>query len=414
MNIGNWMSDEQMSLIKDRRSRGTNKRIVERKSMQYNDLVGTPHQSDDEDEDKGDPSPNLATGEKLHLETEMVVSPSSTSVSGPAPEFSHSGPSAWSKSQHAPSSPELAKSRRASTSHHPEPMRTRLAMSSMISYFNDRVLTPEMMRAMIILYIGPHNRPDFTQDYLLCPILAPDVLLARFPKTYFLTGERDPLVDDTVIFAGRLRRVKAAMHASGGERMEYQDEDANVQGFDEKRIAEVALLPGISHGFLQFPTIYPPAWKLMDRAASWIGDAFAEAKQRGKETRRALVNGARTKTGEVPAEGRHHMRRESSDVEDKPLEMSMTKARVRSMKEDPAQVNGDKMRENGGTGSDSESETETETGEARRGGSMRGKKRKKKSLKRDPTLVKLKSSDDLLGRRMQGLAGGLTGLPDDE
>ncbi len=93
-------------------------------------------------------------------------------------------------------------------------------MSSMISYFNDRVLTPEMMRAMIILYIGPHNRPDFASDYLLCPILAPDVLLARFPKTYFLTGERDPLVDDTVIFSGRLRRVKAAMHASGGTRLE--------------------------------------------------------------------------------------------------------------------------------------------------------------------------------------------------
>ena len=65
-------------------------------------------------------------------------------------------------------------------------------------------------RLMIILYIGAHNRPDFTQDYLLSPVLAPESLLARFPKTYFMTGERDPLVDDTVVFAGRLRRAKEA------------------------------------------------------------------------------------------------------------------------------------------------------------------------------------------------------------
>ncbi len=83
MNIGNWMSDEQMALIKDRRSRGTNKRIVQRKSMQYNDLVGTPHQSDDED----DPSPKPLDGD-----TDPSTSELSLERAQPAPEFSHSGP----------------------------------------------------------------------------------------------------------------------------------------------------------------------------------------------------------------------------------------------------------------------------------------------------------------------------------
>ncbi|TVY59712.1 Hormone-sensitive lipase, partial [Lachnellula suecica] len=49
MNIGNWMTEEQMSLVKDRRMRRTNRNIIRRKSMQYNMTAGTPHQSDDED-----------------------------------------------------------------------------------------------------------------------------------------------------------------------------------------------------------------------------------------------------------------------------------------------------------------------------------------------------------------------------
>lgn len=47
---------------------------------------------------------------------------------------------------------------------------------------------------------------------------------------------------------------------------------------------------------------------------------------------------------------------------------------------------------------------------------MRGKKKAngRVSKKEDKSLVKLNSSDDLLGRRMQGLVGGLTGLGEDE
>ena len=41
------------------------------------------------------------------------------------------------------------------------------------------------------------------------------------------------------------------------------------------------------------------------------------------------------------------------------------------------------------------------------------KKGRRVRTKDDKSLVKLASSDDLLGRRMHGLAGGLTGLPVD-
>ncbi|KAK4455121.1 hypothetical protein QBC34DRAFT_107969 [Podospora aff. communis PSN243] len=411
MNIGSWMSDEQMALIKDRRMRGTNKRIIQRKTMQYNDLVGTPHQSDDED-DAPSASKSQSSGSQPELDKSTIPGiPTVTAPSdalGAASEYAHSGTSNWTQTQQllspGPTSPEEQK-KTPSTSHHSEPMRTRLAMSSMISYFNDRVLTPEMMRAMIILYVGPHNRPDFQRDYLLSPILAPDVLLARFPKTYFLTGERDPLVDDTVVFAGRLRRVKAAQMASGGTRLDYQDQDAQTEGFNEKDVAEVTLIPGISHGFLQFPAVYPPAWGLFDRIAHWFEDVFNDAaeKRRQAERKKAqVVNGAQSQ----PV--RHHTRQESSGDEDRPLEMSMTRVRGRSMKEEPSKAAITQANAVNGDGA-SEAEAEESSGAPKRN----KKKGKRVRTKDDRSLVKLASSDDLLGRRMHGLAGGLTGLPAD-
>jgi len=132
-------------------------------------------------------------------------------------------------------------------------------------------LTPEMMRAMIILYVGPYNRPDFKTDYLLSPAVAPDNLLAQFPKTYFMTGERDPLVDDTVIFAGRLRKAKEAIFK---ERKEFGLEKSSAV-FNEKQHVEVVLIPGISHGFIQFVSIFPDGWRHLRRCSKWIQEIFA-------------------------------------------------------------------------------------------------------------------------------------------
>jgi len=389
MNIGNWMSDEQMSLIKDRRMRATNKNYLKRKSMQYNDLVGTPHQSDEEDDCPSSQMPTSKTSDDSAKEK---------ALQSPNPEFSHASPQTWSKA--APSGPASQRGSK-SLSHHPEPMRTRLAMASMISYFNDRVITPEMMRAMIILYIGPHNRPDFSQDYLLSPILAPDALLQRFPKTHFLTGERDPLVDDTVIFAGRLRRAKHAFHSHRSS----QDMQGlpDVTDFDEKDVAEVVLIPGISHGFTQFPTLYPPAWKLIDRCAHWAEDLLntAEIREKQEERRRSRYN--------------LHVRTESSGDEDRPLEINMTRLRGRASTNDNGTATTittkSKVEETvADISEDEERDALTTNG-------ISGRKKisgRTRIGQKSRSLVKLNSSDDLLSRRMQGLAGPLTGLQDDD
>ncbi|KAJ1818837.1 hypothetical protein LPJ60_004106 [Coemansia sp. RSA 2675] len=92
-----------------------------------------------------------------------------------------------------------------------------LTMTSSFTYFNDQVLSPEMMRAMVIMYIGPNGRPNFRTDYYLSPIVAPDHLLERFPPVYFMCGEKDPMVDDTVLFAARIRNAKQKTRCPGGE-----------------------------------------------------------------------------------------------------------------------------------------------------------------------------------------------------
>ncbi|KAM0294018.1 hypothetical protein ACHAO9_001710 [Fusarium lateritium] len=400
MNIGNWMTDEQMSLIKDRKARKTNRRIMRRKSMQYNEVLGTPHHSDDEED--GSPPPHA----KLNgLTAKEALIAASQGPKSPHPEFSHVGPRSLSFPKEVPEPDEKV------ASNHVEPMKTRLATSSMISYFNDRVLTPEMMRAMIILYIGAHNRPDFSQDYLLSPVLAPEALLVDFPKTYFMTGERDPLVDDTVIFAGRLRRAKEAAFVqdkSGrhGKETEFNDRDA----------AEVMLIPGTSHGFMQFPTLYPPAWRHFERCIDWFDQLFDHAEvMRVRKTRQARAADSQTNGFGINGDGRHHLRTESSGEEDKPLEISMTKMNQRRSSNQttpPGQQNPASPEVN--EGEDMTPRVQTNGEKNAKSGSRRKSVGLSKSKNRNKSFVKLKSSDDLLGRRMQGLASGLTGMGEED
>ncbi|KAI9770772.1 MAG: hypothetical protein M1840_003022 [Geoglossum simile] len=352
MNIGNWMTDEQMALIRDRRVRETNSPILRRKSEDYNKLdPNTPHHSDDED-DLTPPQPAADTPAKQ-----------------PNPAAAHiTHPTTLNQA-----TTKIAQSK-------PQRLKTRLAMSSMISYFNDRVLSPEMMRAMIILYVGPHHRPDFTTDFLLSPLLAPESLIARFPKTYFLTGERDPLVDDTVIFAGRIREAKLGVWR---QRCELGLASAG-RGFEEKDVVEVSLIPGISHGFLQFVGIWPEAWRHIFKCAGWIEEIFKPAAAAsdyfGTTT---TTNGGGTAAGGTK---RHHRRArtESSGEEDRPLEMSMLPSKSSA-------------------GHSSSPPRKTTRGAGK------GKGRGKNKDVRNRSMVSLASEEDLLGRRMRGLAGGLMG-----
>ncbi|EPE07617.1 hormone-sensitive lipase [Ophiostoma piceae UAMH 11346] len=474
VNIGNWMSDEQMALMQDRRTRAANRNVLRRKAKQYSDIAGTPHETDDEDFLAMTPAVKTRAGKKTQevRQEDADADDEFTKSQGdrartPQPAYSHVNLSTYSRPQtpatekppiqFTPLTDVSGAAPTPSSPYHPVPMSTRLATASTISYFNDRVLTPEMMRAMIILYVGPHNRPDFSQDYLLSPILAPDLLLAHFPKTYFLTGERDPLVDDTVIFSGRLRRIKMAYHASGGRRVEYRESDAAFcaedDSFDDRRdVAEVMLIPGVSHGFLQFPAVYPPAWQWFQRSAQWIEDVFTHAEEI-RETRTRAASSNTKDANESPAQARRGRApsrpqplqgeeevtpsaeirekkgkqlvvdtgksdtvsqarpqlsaRTESSGDEAPLEM-MRMTKSKTAKESTSAA------DSPATTSSSASSTAATTPNARPSAETKAKKPKgPRRPKDDSSLVKLKSSDDLLGRRMQGIVGSLSGVTEE-
>ncbi|KAI9695308.1 MAG: hypothetical protein M1820_008715 [Bogoriella megaspora] len=380
-NIGNWMTDEQMALIRDRRSRRVNQNILRRKSDDYRKLTpSTPHHSDEEDEVE-QPIANMTTELLNTTKDDVHTFAAHTINSVTSPIQSHTTSEAQASSQ----------------SVRPEMLKTRLAMSSMISYFNDRILTPEMMRAMIILYIGPHNRPDFATDFLLSPLLAPEALLTRFPKTYFLTGERDPLVDDTVIFAGRIRQAKLSKFT---ERKEMGLEQPNAI-FREEDFVEVSLIPGISHGFLQFVSVFPEGWKYIFRCARWMNECFAEVKGMGivptDTGHQDSIKGDSERKHSGQARRRHHFRTrtESSGEDDRPLEITTSKAKTSNSR--------------GGLGLAASDRATPTTSQLERCKTHSEEMAQSLRERRRKSLVSLASEDDLVGRRMKGLTGGLLG-----
>ncbi|KAJ7594288.1 Alpha/Beta hydrolase protein [Mycena floridula] len=181
-----------------------------------------------------------------------------------------------------------------------EPVGTRLTMTSRTGYFQDRIISPSMMRAMAILYIGPHRNPDFATDYHLSPILTPSALLASFPPLLMQCGEKDPFVDDTVIFAGRVRAAKRArkveldLAISGksarfGETLRMSAAEAPIDGSrlaamrrERDKLAretdddwvQLVLFESWSHGYLQMPALMSEAKAVIEDLGDWIEDAF--------------------------------------------------------------------------------------------------------------------------------------------
>ena len=125
---------------------------------------------------------------------------------------------------------------------------------------------------MGLLYLGTSpNPPDFANDYFLSPLVAPMELLAKFPKVYMICGEKDPLVDDTIIFAGKLREAKGQSHREW-ERVCSRMRKSDLPSFTlppelsshifqqlPHEMVHVKILEGMSHGILQMLSFLPEA-----------------------------------------------------------------------------------------------------------------------------------------------------------
>lgn len=381
MNIGSWMTEDQMALIRKPGTKETAgnevdpgmEGFIRRKSedieRRYTPTTPRPTEEDDEYEKDSKHdffAPRKGQSRQNGANTQLDV--------------------------------DVEAQRQQIATSKPQQLKTRLAVSSIISYYGDRILSPEMMRAMVILYVGPFSRPDFKTDYLLCPAVAPESLLVKFPKTYFLTGERDPLVDDTVFFAGRLRQAKMRVFR---ERQELGLERGSKE-FNEREHVEVTLIPGISHGFVQFVSIFPEGWKHIDRCAGWIQDIFARGPHifegpalehrlkagRGSISVNSMQLGASGSELEMP---RHHQEGDavssggdySEGDDDAPLAMTS--------------VNGS---------ADKRGRKQADRGRTKNLGNPRAENVKRR---RSKSISSLGSEEDLLKRRMQGLTISLMG-----
>ncbi|CAI7603019.1 unnamed protein product [Penicillium pancosmium] len=422
--VESWMTDEQMALIQDKSTRQTNSGILQRKQDQYRRL--TPFTS-----------PGHSVEDLTKLPSEEKQKEEANNV---AAEASKALRDKLKKSE------EINGKVVQQSEDQVQPLKTRLAVSSMISYVHDRILTPEMMRAMIILYIGPHHRPDFNTDFYLSPVLAPDALLAAFPKTYILTGERDPLVDDTVIFAGRLRQSKLHLFH---ERQDLGLEKSQRQ-FNEKDHVEVSLIPGVSHGFMQMAGFFPDAWKYINRSAKWIESIFESTDLHESEYSLLQLSHASNTTSEkrkgtykaslqTNGHSRHHHRNltgESSADEDRPLEMGLSK--LTSLPENENANASSSLLSRRKISRSSFSSSQLKSGlanldDSTGSGSDFLAKLKKLEMTanhdtfhpdevnsapespstfrpRGKSIASLDSEEDLLDRRMNGIAGGLMGL----
>jgi hypothetical protein len=145
------------------------------------------------------------------------------------------------------------------------------------------------MRAMAILYLGIAD-PDFERDYYVSPILAPSSLLAQFPTILLTCGEKDPFVDDTVIFAGRVREAKRALKATmqmevagksakygEGLRMSVASPDnpkARILYETEEDWIQMEIYEGWSHGYLQMAALMREAREAIVDLGKWIDEAF--------------------------------------------------------------------------------------------------------------------------------------------
>jgi hypothetical protein len=122
------------------------------------------------------------------------------------------------------------------------------------------------LRAIAIVYVGPGRRPDFNSDYFFSPIVAPREILAKLPPISIICGEQDPLVDDTVLFAARVREARNVKQSSD---IYVEEEDE-----DEHAAVRVRLVKGLSHGFLQISSLVPEARGAISCCAIWLSELF--------------------------------------------------------------------------------------------------------------------------------------------
>lgn len=121
---------------------------------------------------------------------------------------------------------------------------SKIEVTSRFKFFNDMILTPEYLLGMALMYLRKYPKAEPAKDHLLSPLNAPEEFLKQFPPTFIQIGDKDPLVDDSLLFYSKLKNF-----------------DKSVQ---------LELLEGISHGYLNMLGLLPEGRIAVDNVCSYL------------------------------------------------------------------------------------------------------------------------------------------------
>lgn len=170
---------------------------------------------------------------------------------------------------------------------------------------------------MAILYIGPNRSPEFETDYYLSPILSPAKNLAHFPPVYLICGERDPFVDDTVIFAGKLREAKRARRRAAengqpatrpghhGDGLRLSEGPDHILRETDDDWVQMRIIEGWGHGFMQMTALMREVDSVLVEMADWIDESFEREtllQRDAEDMKSAAITAINTNGVYVPAQ----------------------------------------------------------------------------------------------------------------
>ncbi|KAF9953495.1 hypothetical protein BGZ70_000223 [Mortierella alpina] len=148
-----------------------------------------------------------------------------------------------------------------------------MTLNSKAAFLDDQILGSSFLRALMVMYIGGDSGLDHKSDYLVSPINTPDSILAQYPRTYIITGEKDPLVDDSIIFMAKLRRAKRAAAV---------DLESDT----------LRIVSGVSHAFLQMTGIVPEMKALVGVVGEELSDMVKPPLEESKDAAAAAAAAA--------------------------------------------------------------------------------------------------------------------------
>ncbi|KAL6074443.1 Hormone-sensitive lipase [Balamuthia mandrillaris] len=106
---------------------------------------------------------------------------------------------------------------------------------SRLAFCHDPILNYRTLMLCQEAYLSPVQQEAAAMDYFISPGVAPNYLLAQFPPTFVILGGIDPLLDDGLLFAQRLR--------------------------ENGRQVTIKLFDTLPHGFLNLSQAIPSAQK---------------------------------------------------------------------------------------------------------------------------------------------------------